>query len=358
MDNRIEDFLNDYRNSMPIRYSYRHIKKMTNGFKEKLGQGGYGSVFKGKLTTGRLVAIKILNKTEGNGQEFINEVSTIGRIHHTNVVQLLGFCFQGSNRALVYEFMSNGSLDRYIYSQEGNAETLRWEKMQDIALGIARGIEYLHQGCDMQILHFDIKPHNILLDDKFNPKVSDFGLAKLHPIEESRVSVTAARGTLGYMAPELFYKKVGEVSYKSDVYSFGMLLMEMAGRRKNLNPHAQRSSQIYFPSWIYDRLDQGGELEMEDATDDEKEIAKKLLIIALWCIQMNPAERPSMSQVVEMLEKKNLDLQMPTKPFLSSLDKAFKEDHTIDMESTESLCEPGSNANNTSNDDIIACSSE
>ncbi|XP_038972581.1 rust resistance kinase Lr10-like [Phoenix dactylifera] len=358
MDSRIEDFLNDYRNSMPIRYSYRHIKKMTDQFKEKLGQGGYGSVFKGKLTTSRPVAIKILEKAKGNGQDFINEVSTIGRIHHTNVVQLIGFCFDGSNRALVYEFMSNGSLDKYIYSQEGKTETLSWEKMQDIALGIARGIEYLHRGCDMQILHFDIKPHNILLDDKFNPKVSDFGLAKLHPMEESRVSVTAARGTIGYMAPELFYKRVGEVSYKSDVYSFGMLLMEMAGRRKNLNPHAPRSSQIYFPSWIYDQLDQGRDLEMEDATDDEKEIAKKLLMIALRCIQMNPAERPSMSQVVEMLENKMEDLQMPSKPFLSSLGKVFKDDHAIDMESSESLCEPGSNTNNRSNDEIISCSSK
>nr|XP_019701302.1 LEAF RUST 10 DISEASE-RESISTANCE LOCUS RECEPTOR-LIKE PROTEIN KINASE-like 2.1 isoform X2 [Elaeis guineensis] len=365
MDNRIEDFLNDYRNSMPIRYSYRHIKKMTNQFKEKLGQGGYGSVFKGKLTTGRLVAIKILEKAKGNGQEFINEVSTIGRIHHTNVVQLIGFCFEGSNRALIYEFMSNGSLDKYIFSQEEEAEILSWEKMQDIALGIARGIEYLHRGCDMQILHFDIKPHNILLDDKFNPKVSDFGLAKLHPIEESKVLVTAVRGTIGYMAPELFYRKVGEISYKSDVYSFGMLLMEMAGRRKNLNPHAPRSSQIYFPSWIYDQLYQGRDLEMEDATDDEKEIAKKLLMIALRCIQMNPAERPSMSQVVEMLEKKIEDMQMPTKPFLSSLDKVFKEDHTIDeedhtidMEASESLYEPGSNTNNRSNDEIISCSSK
>ncbi|XP_038972575.1 rust resistance kinase Lr10-like [Phoenix dactylifera] len=358
MDRRIENFLNDYRNSMPIRYSYRHIKKMTNQFKEKLGQGGYGSVFKGKLTTGRPVAIKILEKAKGNGQDFINEVSTIGRIHHTNVVQLIGFCFHGSNRALVYEFMSNGSLDKYIYSQEGKDETLSWEKMQDIALGIARGIEYLHRGCDMQILHFDIKPHNILLDDKFNPKVSDFGLAKLHPMEESRVAVTAARGTIGYMAPELFYKRVGEVSYKSDVYSFGMLLMEMAGRRKNLNPHAPRTSEIYFPSWIYDQLDQGRDLEMEDATDDEKEIAKKLLMIALRCIQMNPAERPSMSQVVEMLENKMEDLQMPSKPFLSSLGKVFKEDHAIFMESSESLCEPGSNTNNRSYDEIISCSSK
>lgn len=357
MDDRIEDFLNDYRNSMPIRYSYRHIKKMTKQFKEKLGQGGYGSVFKGKLTTGRSVAIKMLEKAKGNGQDFVNEVSTIGRIHHTNVVQLIGFCFEGSNRALVYEFMPNGSLDKYIYSQEGKPETLTWEKMQDIALGIARGIEYLHQGCDMQILHFDIKPHNILLDDNFNPKVSDFGLAKLHPINESKVSVTAVRGTIGYIAPELFYKKVGAISYKSDVYSFGMLLMEMAGRRKNLNPKAQQTSQIYFPSWIYDRLDQGRDLEIEDGTDNEKEIAKKLIITALWCIQLNPADRPSMSQVVEMFEKKIEDLQMPPKPFLSPTERVSEEDYAIVMESTEPLCVPGSHTNNRSNDDIITCSS-
>lgn len=239
---------------MPIRYSYGEIKKMTKGFQHKLGEGGCGSVFKGKLRSGQFVAIKMLvSDPKATGKEFINEVATIGRIHHVNVVRLIGFCAERSKRALVYDFMSNGSLEKYLFSEESDS-LLSSETMYTISLGIARGIEYLHRGCDMQILHFDIKPHNILLDDDFIPKVSDFGLAKLYPVDASTVSLTAARGTFGYIAPELLYKNLGSVSYKADVYSFGMLLMEISGRRKNLNAHAETSSQIYFPSWAYNQL--------------------------------------------------------------------------------------------------------
>ncbi|KAJ7959323.1 putative Kinase [Quillaja saponaria] len=224
---------------------------MTKGFKGKLGEGGFGSVFKGKLRSGQLVAVKVLGKSKTNGEDFISEVATIGRIHHMNVVRLIGFCVEGSRRALVYEFMPNGSLDN--------------------------GIAYIHQGCDMQILHFDIKPHNILLDENFIPKVSDFGLAKLYHVDDSIVSLTAVRGTLGYMAPELFYKNIGGVSYKADVYSFGMLLMEMASRRKNLQSNVagkgsreENLSQIYFPIWIYNQFREGNDIELkEDATEKE-----------------------------------------------------------------------------------------
>ncbi|XP_010275348.2 PREDICTED: rust resistance kinase Lr10-like [Nelumbo nucifera] len=302
---------------MPIRYSYSKIKKMTRGFKEKLGQGGYGSVFEGKLRSGHPVAIKMLDQSKGNGQEFINEVATIGRIHHVNVVQLVGFCSEGSKRALVYDFMPNGSLEKYIFSpQENSTPLISWKQMYDIALGVARGIAYLHQGCDIHILHFDIKPHNILLDENFIPKISDFGLAKFYSTDESIVSLTAARGTMGYIAPELVYKNIGNVSYKADVYSFGMLLMEMAGRRKNINAFEEHSSQIYFPSWVYDQLHEGRNLEIRDVTEEEKEIAKKFVVVALWCIQMNPMDRPSMSKVIEMLESNVELLQMPPKPFL------------------------------------------
>ncbi|RHN77752.1 putative glycerophosphodiester phosphodiesterase, protein kinase RLK-Pelle-LRK10L-2 family [Medicago truncatula] len=237
----IELYLQQQNNSMPIGYSYKEIKKMAKGFKEKLGEGGFGTVFKGNLRSGPCVAIKLLGNSKGNGQDFINEVTTIGRIHHLNVVQLFGFCIEGSKRALVYEFMPNGSLDKFIFSKEGSIN-LSYNKIYDIAIGVARGIAYLHHGCEMKILHFDIKPHNILLDENFIPKLSDFGLAKLHPIENSVITMTAARGTIGYMAPELFYKNIGGVSYKADVYSFGMLLMEMAGKRKNLKTNAQHSS--------------------------------------------------------------------------------------------------------------------
>ncbi|KAK9016612.1 hypothetical protein V6N11_079107 [Hibiscus sabdariffa] len=207
---------------------------MSCGFRDKLGEGGYGSVYKGKLRSGYLVAIKMLENSKGNGEDFINEVATIGRIHHVNVMKLIGFCVEGSKQALVYDFMSNGSLDQIIFGKENKID-LSWEKKFDIALGVARGIDYLHQGCDMQILHFDIKPHNILLDENFVPRVADFGLAKLYPVDDSIVSLTQAQDTMGYIVPELIYKNLGGISYKADIYSFGILLMEMIGRRKNIN---------------------------------------------------------------------------------------------------------------------------
>ncbi|KAI9074571.1 hypothetical protein K1719_043412 [Acacia pycnantha] len=316
MYNNIEEFLHSDNNIMPIRYSYRDIKKMTKGFKIKLGKGGYGSVFKGQLRSGRHVAVKVLDKAEANGQDFINEVATLGRIHHVNVVQLIGYCVEGSKRALIYEFMQNGSLDKYIFSKHDDGKFLDLHQLYAISLGVARGIEYLHKGCNMQILHFDIKPHNILLDDNFIPKVSDFGLAKLYPTNNSIVALTAVRGTIGYMAPELFYRNVGGVSNKADVYSFGKLLMDIAGRRKNLNVTAEQSSQFYFPFWVYDQLNEGNEINIENATEEEMELARKMMIVGLWCIQTKPEDRPSMNKVVDMLEGEENDLEMPQKPYL------------------------------------------
>ncbi|PON96842.1 Mitogen-activated protein kinase kinase kinase [Trema orientale] len=311
----IEEFLHDHHNNlMPIRYSYKQIKKMTQNFKNKLGEGGYGSVYKGKLRSDRLVAIKILTESKGNGQDFMNEITTIGRIHHFNVVQLIGFCVEGSKHALVYEFMPNGSLDKYIFSEEG-MNSLSGKQILEIAIGVARGIDYLHQGCCIQILHFDIKPHNILLDENFVPKVSDFGLARLCPLEKNTLTMTAARGTLGYIAPELFYKNIGGVSYKADVYSFGMLLMEMAGRRKNVNSAAENSSQVHFPSWVSNQFSEGVDIDLGVETEEESKIIKKMMIVALWCIQFKPFDRPPMSKVVEMLEAEIESLEMPPSKF-------------------------------------------
>ncbi|KAG7967830.1 hypothetical protein I3843_08G118900 [Carya illinoinensis] len=322
MYDNVEEFLQTQNNLMPIRYSFSEIKKMTKGFKESLGEGGFGTVFKGTLRSGRLVAVKMLSQSKANGQDFINEVATIGRIHHVNIVQLIGFCVHGSKRALIYEFMPNGSLNKHIFSSEANI--LNYDKTYDIALGVARGIDYLHQGCDMQILHFDIKPHNILLDENLNPKVSNFGLAKLYPVEDSIVPLTHARGTLGYMAPEMVYQNIGGVSYKADVYSFGMLLMEMASRRKNLNAFTEHLSQIYFPTWIYDQLHDGKNIEIQDATEDDRKICKKMMIIALWCIQLKPTDRPSMNKVVKMLEGDVECLQVPLKPLQPSPNREIK----------------------------------
>ncbi|XP_061336779.1 LEAF RUST 10 DISEASE-RESISTANCE LOCUS RECEPTOR-LIKE PROTEIN KINASE-like 2.1 [Gastrolobium bilobum] len=336
----IEDFLRG-NTLMPIRYSYKEIKKMTRDFKHKLGEGGYGSVYKGKLRSGPFVAIKMLGKAKANGQDFINEVATIGTIHHANVVRLIGFCFEESKHALVYEYMPNGSLDRYILSKEDDI-SLTYEQMYDISLGVARGIAYLHEGCDMQILHFDIKPHNILLDENFIPKVSDFGLAKLYPIDNTIVTLTAARGTIGYMAPELFYQNIGGVSYKADVYSFGMLLMELANRRRNLNPHADHSSQTFFPFWIYNQLIEEREIEMKDFTNEEKNNVKKMFIIALWCIQLKPSDRPSMDKVIEMLEGHVECIEMPPEPSFYSTemiqgDLEINSDQTISDDAAGSV---------------------
>jgi len=330
-------------NLIPIGYSYKQIKKMTRGFKDELGKGGFGTVFKGNLRSGPCVAIKMLGKAKDNGQDFVNEVTTIGRIHHLNVVQLLGFCIEGSKRALVYEFMPNGSLDKFIFSKEGSIN-LSYNRIYDIAIGVARGIAYLHHGCEMKILHFDIKPHNILLDENFIPKISDFGLAKLHPIENSVVTMTAARGTIGYMAPELFYKNIGGVSYKADVYSFGMLLMEMASKRKNLNTKAEHSSQLYFPFWIYDQLGKEGEIEIENVTEDDMKIVKKMIMVALWCIQLKPNDRPSMSKVVEMLEGDMESIEMPPQPTMYpdeviSMDETINSNQSMSSDFTSSLVE-------------------
>ncbi|KAI8565003.1 hypothetical protein RHMOL_Rhmol03G0226600 [Rhododendron molle] len=246
MYDNIEGFLQSQNHLVPIRYSYSDIKKMTNGFRDKLGEGGYGSVYKGKLRSVPHVAIKMLSKPKANGQEFINEVATIGRILH--------------------------------------------------------------------ILRFDIRPHNNLLDENFTPKVSDFGLAKLYATDDSIVVVTAVRGTLGYMALELFYKNIGGVSYKADIYSFGMLSMEMAGRRRNWNLSVN-SSQSFFPSWVYDQFAEGKNIKIGETTKEENEMVKKMMFVALWCIQMRPSDHPSMNKVIEMLEGNIELLHMPPKPF-------------------------------------------
>ncbi|CAN1831636.1 Rust resistance kinase Lr10 [Linum perenne] len=316
-----EEFIQNH-NLMPIRYSYSNIKNFTGGFKDKLGEGGFGSVYKCKLRSGSFAAVKILGKksTAGGVQDFINEVATIGRIHHTNVVRLIGFCSEGSKRALVYEFMPNGSLDKYIFrkQQGGGQKTLSLEQLYRISIGVARGIEYLHSGCAMQILHFDIKPHNVLLDDNFNPKLSDFGLAKLYNAGDRVATLTAVRGTIGYMAPELFYKNIGIVSHKADVYSFGMLLLDMAEKRNNSNAEADHSSQVYFPFWVHDQVSTPGTSIAvgDDVTEEENDVAKKMVIVGLWCIQTNPESRPPMNKVLEMLEGELESLPLPPRPVL------------------------------------------
>ncbi|KAK2399305.1 rust resistance kinase Lr10 [Trifolium repens] len=315
---RLENFLKDYEASKPTRFSYADIKRITDQFKEKLGEGAHGAVYKGKLSNQILVAVKMLNNEEGDGREFINEVGTMGKIHHVNVVRLLGFCADGFYRALVYDFFPNGSLQNFISSPNNKDAFLGWGLLHQIALGIAIGIEYLHQGCDHRILHFDINPHNVLLDDNFIPKISDFGLAKLCSKNQNTVSMTAARGTLGYMAPEVFSRNFGNVSYKSDIYSYGMLLLEMVGGRKNTKTTTSEDNfQVLYPEWIHGLLE-GDDIHIPIDDEGDFRIGKKLAIVGLWCIQWHSVHRPSMKAVVQMLQGEVDKLKVPTNPFNAS----------------------------------------
>ncbi|KAK3442694.1 hypothetical protein EUGRSUZ_B02839 [Eucalyptus grandis] len=299
------------------RYSYADIKRMTNSFKEKVGEGGYGCVYKGKLADGLLVAVKILSKLKGDGEDFINEVNSMSKTSHVNIVKLLGFCFHKTKRALIYEYMPNGSLEKLIYEENYfklGCGYLGWDTLYQISLGIAHGLEYLHKGCNSRILHFDIKPHNILLDENYCPKISDFGLAKICHREKSTISL-AHEGLRGLS----HQKNIRGISQKSDVYSFGMTMLEMVGGRKNIMTGAERTSEVYFPHWIHKRLELQEELGLQNVTSEgDKEKAEKMVIVGLWCIQTNPSIRPTMSEVVDMLRGSVDCLRVPPKPYLSS----------------------------------------
>ncbi|VAH56263.1 unnamed protein product [Triticum turgidum subsp. durum] len=317
----------------PKRYMYSEIMKIMSSHDDQLGKGGFGVVFKGRLHDGRLVAVKFLHDCKGNGDEFVNEVMSIGRTSHVNVVSLFGFCLEGSKRALIYEYMPNGSLDKYIYSEKPK-EILGWERLYAIAIGIARGLEYLHHSCNTRIVHFDIKPQNILLDKDFSPKIADFGLAKLCHTKESKLSMTGARGTIGFIAPEVHYRTFGVVSTKSDVYSYGMMLLEMVGGRRNVKSIVAKSSEKYFPDWIYDHFAQDEGLQACEVTREIEEIARKMIIIGLWCIQVLPMYRPTITEVLEMFERRLDDLDMPPKQNFCELLESSA--HNMDVQSSSS----------------------
>jgi serine/threonine protein kinase len=245
----------------------------------------------------------------------MNEVASIMKTSHINVVALLGYCLHGSKRALIYEYMPNGSLERFAFGRQNSEgeNSLSMDKLFDITVGVARGLEYLHRGCSTRIVHFDIKPHNILLDQDFVPKISDFGLAKLCLTKESIISMDGARGTIGYIAPEVFSQQFGQISSKSDVYSYGMMVLELVGARKNINRNSENSSK-YFPQWVYEHLDEYCVSTGEIGVDTE--LVRKLIVVGLWCIQLQPSNRPSMTRVVEMLESRAHDLQMPPQNLL------------------------------------------
>ncbi|KAF2568372.1 hypothetical protein F2Q68_00028349 [Brassica cretica] len=303
------------------RFSYVQVKKMTKSFADVLGRGGFGTVYKGKLPdSSRDVAVKILKESNENGEDFINEVASMSRTSHVNIVSLLGFCYEGSKKAIIYEFMPNASLDKFI--SEKMSEKMEWKTLYNIAVGVSRGLEYLHNRCVTRIVHFDIKPQNILMDGESCPKISDFGLAKLCKNNESIMSMLDTRGTAGYIAPEVFSKNFGGVSHKSDVYSYGMVVLEMIGARdkEKAQKSGSNNKSMYFPDWIYKDVEKGEIMSFfeEQITEEDDEIlVRKMVLVGLWCIQTNPFDRPSMSKVVEMLEGSPEALRIPPKPLLS-----------------------------------------
>ncbi|KAJ1254515.1 hypothetical protein BS78_K039800 [Paspalum vaginatum] len=281
---------------LPQRYSYADVREMTSSFTERLGQGGFGTVYKGRLPDGRDVAVKMLNETK---DDFLNEVSSISSTSHVNVVKLLGFCLDVSKTTgkacLIYEYMPKGSLDRYAVGRGG--ERLSWDRMFNIVVGVARGLEYLHRGCNDHILHLDIKPHNILLDQNLRPKISDFGLAKIRPQESNiAVSVTIGKGTISYMAPELIWphlaERPGVATSKADVYSYGMTVLEVVGARRSVDNGEGASGSSdddpgnYF-QLLYDDLD-GFCRTAACGCDDQagaEDLLKKMTVVGLWCIR-------------------------------------------------------------------------
>lgn len=286
---------------MPIRFTYKDLQTATKDFSVKLGQGGFGSVYDGTLPDGSRIAVK---KLEGIGQgkkEFRAEVSIIGSIHHLHLVRLRGFCAEGSHRLLAYEHMANGSLDKWLFKKDKGEFMLEWNTRYNIAVGTAKGLAYLHEDCDVKIVHCDIKPENVLLDDHFMAKVSDFGLAKLMTREQSHV-FTTMRGTRGYLAPEWITNYA--ISEKSDVYSYGMVLLELIGGRKNYDTK-QSSEKSHFPSYAFKMMEEGKVKEILDAEmkiNEEDERVEIAIKVALWCIQDDMYLRPPMTKVVQMLE--------------------------------------------------------
>ncbi|XP_071701946.1 G-type lectin S-receptor-like serine/threonine-protein kinase SD2-5 [Rutidosis leptorrhynchoides] len=286
---------------MPVRFTFIDLQQATSNFSKKLGQGGFGSVYEGVLKDGSKIAVKQLEGIGQGKKEFRAEVSIIGGIHHHHLVRLKGFCAEGLHRLLVYEYMANGSLDRWIFKKDKTGFLLDWDTRYNIAVGTAKGLAYLHEDCDVKIVHCDIKPENVLLDDNFRAKVSDFGLAKLMTREQSHV-FTTMRGTRGYLAPEWITSYA--ISEKSDVYSFGMVLLEIVGGRKNYDS-SMISEKSHFPSYAFKMMEEGNIVEILDPQmkiDEKDERMSVAIQVALWCIQDDMNLRPPMTKVVQMLE--------------------------------------------------------
>ncbi|XP_073006555.1 probable receptor-like protein kinase At5g20050 [Typha latifolia] len=316
--------------NVPTKFRYEVLAAATDDFKALIGRGSSASVFKGILDDGTAVAVKQINSELHGEREFRAEVTAVASIHHVNLIRLLGYCVlpNGGPRYLVYEFIENGSLDAWIFPRkdpraagESGTRCLPWHLRRRVAVDVAKALAYLHHGCRHRVLHLDIKPENILLDECFRAVVADFGLSKLMGRDESRV-LTTVRGTRGYLAPEWLIET--GISEKSDIYSYGMVLLELVSGRRNVQMSATRKWS-YFPKIATEMVKLGRITEVVDERlfnngggVDEME-ARNLVYVALWCIQEKAKSRPSMERVVDMLEGR-MAVDLPPEPDMVILD--------------------------------------
>ncbi|KAG6709387.1 receptor-like serine/threonine-protein kinase SD1-6 [Carya illinoinensis] len=296
-------------------FSYESVLAATDNFStaNKLGEGGFGPVYKGKLLRGQEIAVKMLSKRSGQGiEEFRNETTLIAKLQHRNLVKLLGCCIEGDEKILIYEYMPNKSLDFYLFDP-AKKQMLDWGTRIHIIEGIAQGLLYLHQYSRLRIIHRDMKPSNILLDSEMNPKISDFGMARIVGDNELQANTNRIVGTFGYMSPE--YAMEGLYSIKSDVFSFGVLLLEIVSGKKNTGFYNHGSLNLLGYAWELWRDDQS--LELMDSTigyPTSTSILVRYINIGLLCVQENPVDRPTMLDVVSMISNEHVPLLTPKQP--------------------------------------------
>ncbi|CAN6860095.1 unnamed protein product [Brassica oleracea] len=323
-----------------LQIDFKTIEAATNKFSRsnKVGQGGFGEVYKGKLPNGAEVAVKRLSRNSGQGtQEFKNEVVLLAKLQHRNLVRLLGFCVDGDEQILVYEFVPNKSLDYFLFDPIKRRQ-LDWKRRYNVIRGIARGILYLHQDSRLTIIHRDLKASNILLDNDMNPKIADFGMARIFGMEQTRANTSKIAGTFGYMAPE--YAMHGRFSMKSDVYSFGVLVLEIISGKINssFNQTDGSASNLVTHAWRLWR--KGSALELVDSAYREnyqRNEVTRCIHIALLCVQEDPADRPTMSKIILLLTSSTFTLQVPHAPgffFRSS------RDQDLEAEGSDSFGKP------------------
>uniref|UniRef100_F6H7Y8 non-specific serine/threonine protein kinase n=1 Tax=Vitis vinifera TaxID=29760 RepID=F6H7Y8_VITVI len=324
----MEGHMHDQDNSVETYYfNLTTILAATNNFSDsnKLGEGGFGPVYKGKLLDGREIAVKRLSTKSGQGlEEFKNEVMLIIKLQHKNLVRLLGCCMEGDEKLLVYEYMANTSLDAFLFDPT-KCKELDWDKRAAIVRGIARGILYLHEDSRLKIIHRDLKASNVLLDEEMNAKISDFGTARIFGSKQLDANTNRVVGTFGYMAPE--YAMEGLFSVKSDTYSFGVLLLEILSGKKNSGLYSTDHSQnLLSHAWQLWNEDKG--LEFIDRNLVDKcpvSEAVRWIHIALLCVQEDPNDRPPMSSVALMLGSKWVNLPQPSAPPFS-VGRSFMSD--------------------------------